>query len=100
MNYKLKLVHCLVLPNYILFFFYLNGTKVIPHSIYDLLTPIALAHLITGDGSARPHGLLICTYSYCVPEVVNLINVLIIKYRLDCTLQFPTPTQPRIYIFK
>lgn len=78
--------------------FYTNKIKGIPHNIYDLLTPIALAHLIIGDGSTRPHGLLICTDSFSVSEVVKLMNVLIIKYRLDCTLQFPTETQPRIYI--
>lgn len=32
--------------------FYVNKVKVIPHNIYDLLTPVALAHIIMGDGSA------------------------------------------------
>lgn len=78
--------------------FYKNKIKGIPENIYDLLTPIALAHWIMGDGSARPHGLLLCTDSYSVPEVVKLMNVLIIKYELSCTLQFPAENHPRIYI--
>lgn len=31
-------------------------------------------------------------------KVIKLINVLFIRYPLDCTLRFHTPTQPRIYI--
>ena len=31
--------------------FYPNGVKIVPHNIYELLTPIALTHLIMGDGS-------------------------------------------------
>ena len=78
--------------------FYPNGTKIIPDNIYDLLTSVALAHLIMGDGSERPHGLIICTDSYSVQDIVRLMNVLIIRYRLKCTLRYHTPTQPRIYI--
>ena len=37
-----------------------------PHNIYELLTPIALAHLIMGDGSVSRHGLILCTDSYSV----------------------------------
>lgn len=78
--------------------FYSDGKKVIPQNIYDLLTPAALAQVIMGDGSAQRHGLIICTDSYSVQDVVRLINVLIIKYRLNCTLRYHTPTQPRIYV--
>jgi len=66
--------------------FYPNGVKIIPSNIYELLTPIALAHLIMGDGAARPHGLIICTNSYSIQDVVLLMNTLIIRYRLDCNL--------------
>lgn len=41
---------------------------------------------------------MLCTYSYTIPEVVRLMNVLMIRYRLDCTLRFNTPSSPRIYI--
>ncbi|RUS27357.1 hypothetical protein BC938DRAFT_483358 [Jimgerdemannia flammicorona] len=32
--------------------FYVNGVKVIPATIYELFSPIALAHMIMGDGKA------------------------------------------------
>jgi hypothetical protein len=51
-----------------------------------------------GDGAARAHGLIICTDSFSIEEVVGLINVLTIRYRLECTLRYHTPTYPRIYI--
>lgn len=67
--------------------FYPNGVKIIPHNIYELLTPVALAHLIMGDGSVERHGLILCTNSYSVLDVVRLINVLMIRYRLECTIR-------------
>jgi hypothetical protein len=78
--------------------FYVNKVKVIPQNIYELLTPVALAHMIMGDGVAKPHGLILCTDSYSVQDVVRLMNVLIIRYELECTLRYHTLTQPRIYI--
>ena len=98
--------------------FYPKGVKIIPENIYDLLTPVALArgrqaprfylgplsrshiktHLIMGDGKKSRHGLILCTDSYIIQDVVRLINVLNIRYRLVCTLRYHTPTQPRIYI--
>ncbi len=81
-----------------LFYPELSKIKVIPFNIYDLLTPAAVAHLIMGDGSAQRHGLIICTDSYTLKDVVRLINVLIIRYRLECSIRYHSPTQPRIYI--
>lgn len=77
--------------------FYLNGKKVIPENIYDLLSPFSLAHLITGDGIATSGGIRICTDFFTVQDVVRLMNVLIIKYRLKCTLHI-TDYKPRIFI--
>lgn len=79
--------------------FYPNGVKIVPHNIYELLTPIALAHMIMGDGAAQSHGLIICSDSYSIEDIVRLItHVLIIKYRLDCTLRVNRKNQYRIYI--
>jgi len=72
--------------------------KIVPQNIYELLTPVALAHLIMGDGYRWRHGLVLCTDSYSVEDIVRLMNVLIIKYRLECRLRYHTPTQPRVYI--
>jgi hypothetical protein len=63
-----------------------NNLKIIPQNIYELLTPIALAHLIMGDGGFKSQGIYICTDSYSILDVVRLMNVLIIRYNLKCTL--------------
>lgn len=78
--------------------FYPNGVKIIPEDIYNMLTPVALAHMIMGDGSVERHGLIICTDSYSIQDVVLLMNVLVIRYRLECTLREHRKNQYRIYI--
>jgi hypothetical protein len=78
--------------------FYPKGIKIVPHNIYELLTPVGLAHLIMGDGSVSRHGLLICTDSYKIEDTIRLMNVLIIKYGLECTLRAHRKNQYRIYI--
>ena len=40
-----------------------------------------------GDGSVQRHGLIICTNSYSIEDVVRLMNVFRIRYRLDCNLR-------------
>jgi hypothetical protein len=66
--------------------FYVNYVKVVPTDIYNLITPIALAHWIMGDGGRVNKGLMLCTHNFSVKDVVRLINVLIIKYQLDCSI--------------
>jgi len=78
--------------------FYPNGIKIIPNNIYELLTSVALAHMIMGDGSWKRYGLIICTDSYTVKDIVRLMNVLIIKFRLECNLRAHKKNQYRIYI--
>jgi len=64
------------------------GKKILPsvEIISELLTPVALAHWIMGDGSVRTHGLVLCTESFSVQEVVLLANILLVRYGLNCTL--------------
>jgi hypothetical protein len=76
--------------------FYPAGVKKVPHNIYELLTPIALAHWIKGDGSVQRHGLIICTNSYSLEDVVRLMNVLMIRYRLECNLRLKRQTAGKI----
>lgn len=76
--------------------------KVIPKDIFFDLNPIVLAFWIMGDGAVRSHGLLICTDSYTIPDVILLINCLRIKFDLEVTLQFSRDKNlnkeyPRIY---
>jgi hypothetical protein len=78
--------------------FYKDSVKIIPFEIYELLTPVALAHCIMGDGVARLYGLQLCTDSYSLIDTVRLMNVLIIRYGLSCTLQKKREGQYRIYI--
>lgn len=66
--------------------FYPNKVKVIPQNIYVLLTPVALAHLIMGDGFASGKGVSLSTDSFCLEDIVRLMNVLFIRYELKCTL--------------
>jgi len=53
-----------------------------------------------GAGSRRGSGLLLCTDKFSIQEVVLLINVLIIRYNLKCTININKnkPGQYRIYI--
>ena len=55
--------------------------------MYALLTPVALAHWIMGDGSSERHGIILCTNSFTVQDVVKLMNILIIRYGLECNLR-------------
>src|SRR5437660_5029420 len=34
----------------------------------------------------RPSGLLLCTNNYSIQDIVRLMNVLMIRYRLECTI--------------
>lgn len=79
--------------------FYPTGIKIIPNNIYELLTPVALAHLIMGDGGFKSKGIYLCTDSYSIQDVVKLINVLILRYDLKCTLHVSSSGHGyRIYI--
>ena len=80
--------------------FYVNKIKVIKLSIYNDLTPIALAHWIMGNSTFNGTTLLLCTDSYSIKEVVLLINVLVIKYDIHCTIRYYNQHYPRIYILK
>jgi hypothetical protein len=67
--------------------YYPNGIKTIPADIFYLLTPVALAHWISGGGTKNRHGLTISTESFSINDTVKLLNVLMIRYRLDCSLR-------------
>jgi hypothetical protein len=51
-----------------------------------------------GDGAAKDYGLNICTDSYSLPGIIRLMNVLTIRYGLNCTAQLRRDNQYRIYI--
>lgn len=80
--------------------FYKNNKKIIPYCIYDLLTPIALTHWIMGDGAILNKGLVLCTDSFTLLEVINLCYVLKIKFYINTTIQGWKNNKPRIYILE
>ena len=80
------------------YLFYPNKNKIIPENIYELLTPVALSHLIKGYGQERRHGIVLCTNSFSVKDVVRLMNVLMIRYRLECTIQLKKRNQKVEYM--
>lgn len=77
--------------------FYIDGIKGIPVNIYHYLTPVALAHWIMGDGTWVGCGVILCTDSYKLQDIVRLMNVLKIRYNIDCTLRY-CKKYPRLYI--
>lgn len=77
--------------------FIVNGVKIISKDLFDLLTPRALAYWIMSDGVSNQYGLTICTDCFTVQEVVTLINILIIRYNLNCSIHY-LRGNPRLYI--
>lgn len=80
--------------------FYQKKVKVVPSDLYNLLTYEALAHWIIGSGyiPGEGQGLIICTKSFSIKEVILLINILIHKFGLECTLITLNPNQYQIHI--
>jgi hypothetical protein len=74
-----------------------SEVKIIKTELFHHLTPLALAHWIMCDGLSTQYGLILCTDSFSVQDVVRLINILILRYDLDCKLHFNSG-KPRIYI--
>jgi len=66
--------------------------------IYELLTPVALAHWIQGDGLIKGKGLSLCTDSYSLKDVIKLMNELTTRYGFKCTIHLARREQYRIYI--
>lgn len=81
--------------------FYKNNVKSLPapEILFQLLTPLALAHMIMCDGARRNKSVVICSDNFTLSEVVQIMNILRIKFRLDCTMHFDNG-YPRIYILK
>lgn len=79
--------------------FYLDNSRVkgISAELYHYLSPQALAYWIMCDGGYSNGGLVLCTDGFTVREVVMLINMLIIRHDLKCSLHTAAGL-PRIYI--
>lgn len=77
--------------------FILDGIKRVPIDIYNELTPVALTHWIMCDGAKSYKGLIFCTDSFTIKDVVVLMNVLLIMYNISFTMH-KAAGLPRIYI--
>lgn len=60
--------------------------KILPFNIEELLTPIALAHLIMGDGYFTNGSVKICTDNFTKEEVLRLIEILYVKYDIKASI--------------
>jgi hypothetical protein len=52
-----------------------------------------------GDGAKRNKGVILCTDSFSLKEIILLINILKIKFDLDCTIHYDN-NKYRIFICK
>lgn len=78
--------------------FYKDKIKIVPADIYNLLTPVALAYWIMGDGKGNLFkGLYLCTDSFSDYDIVKLMNVLLIRYDIQSNL-VKDSGKSRIYI--
>ena len=66
--------------------FYNGRNKIIPENLYELITYEGLAHIIMGDGSFKFNGILLNLQAFSVKELILFINVLKLKFNIDCTL--------------
>ena len=58
---------------------------------------MVLAHWIMGDGSKRAKGIVLCTDNFSLQEVVLLVNILILTFDINPTIQ-KEKNKFRIYI--
>lgn len=65
--------------------FYINEKKIVPKNLYELLTWEGLVHWICGDGTYSS-GITLQTQCFTIEELVLIVNVLILKFGLECTI--------------
>ena len=91
----------LALLNEIFDLFYLTNKgqliKTVKQELFFHMDYIVLAHWIMGDGSKRAKGLVLCTDNFSLQEVVLLVNILILKFDINPTIQ-KEKNKFRIYI--
>ena len=68
-----------------------------PVDLYNMLNYEALAYWIMGDGTKINKGLTLQTQSFTVKEVVYIVNILMHKFNLKCSIHMQR-NQPTIYI--
>lgn len=61
--------------------------KTVKQDLFFYIDYMVLAHWIMGDGSKRGKGLVLCTDNFSLQEVVLLVNILILKFDINPTIQ-------------
>jgi len=77
--------------------FIIEGKKGIKEELYHYLSPISLAYWIMCDGLSNQYGLTLCTDNFTVKDTITLINILKLRFNLDCSLHYYSK-YPRIYV--
>lgn len=78
--------------------FYDGRTKIVPNDLYDLLNYESLAHIIICDGRyQKGGGLNLYLQSFLLKELIFIINILYIKFNLNCLL-YKSRNSYKIYI--
>lgn len=78
---------------------YSNSIKIVPLNIKEMLTPLALAHWIMGDGSKQNEGIHLSVYAFTPSDVELLITALNERYNIKCSIH-DTEKGARIYVNK
>ena len=89
--------------NWIHELWYSNNKKIVPNSIGDYLTPLALAMWIMDDGYKSGSGLKLCTNSFSYLECILLTKVLFDNFNIKSSVQSAgaiDKNQYHIYIWK
>lgn len=84
--------------NYYHNLFYLNGNKIIPANLGELLTARSLAYWAMDDGNKTGTGFRLNTQSFTKDENLFLMKILKDNFNLDCTLNIHSKNLYRIYI--
>ena len=61
--------------------------KTVKQELFFYMDYMVLAHWIMGDGSKRTKGIVLCTDIFSLQEVVLLVNILILKFDINPTIQ-------------
>jgi ubiquinol-cytochrome c reductase cytochrome b subunit len=87
--------------NYIHDLWYVNRVKIVPESIKDYLTPLALAIWLMDDGARVSKGLKFCTNSYTYSDCLLLVQVLYENFGIKASVQSSgAPNQFLVYVWK
>lgn len=71
-------------------------TKVINEELFFYFNPIVLAYWIMGDGSKTGGGgLILCTDSFSLKDIILLMNILKIKFDIDATIYWRYSISPK-----